>query len=336
MNENPINNMNTLVGYYLNKNIYNKLNVLLIPANTVLKRTHIALLISQEITLNQEDISSIKSVRLMNEAVKETKKAFNIISLNKVIPLDNIKTKIIPLIAQFSLNPDLLSIFTSMETRDEYTYKHSFAVAVIATLIGHWMDLDEIELGDLTISAFLHDIGKLQISEAVLNKSLPLTKEEFGEVKKHPEYGYKMIRATNGMTKRQALAALQHHEREDGSGYPSGIKGSEMGILSKIVAVADVFHAMISKRSYKDSVPLFQVLRELSAGSYGLYDPRVTHCLISKIMTSLIGNRVLLSSGDEAKVIMINIYDLLHPLVKKKQQFIDLSKEKGLEIVKFF
>jgi HD-GYP domain-containing protein (c-di-GMP phosphodiesterase class II) len=93
---------------------------------------------------------------------------------------------------------------------------------------------------------------------------------------------------------------------------------------------------MISKRSYKEALLLFHVLRELDAGTYGLYDPRVVHCLISKIMSALIGSKVLLSNGEAATVILINIHDLLHPMVKKKQQYIDLSKEKELEIVKHY
>ena len=328
--------MNALVGYCLNKNIYNKLEVLLIPTNTVLKSSHISLLISQNITLGAEDVNSISSIRLMEEAIKESKLAFETIKLNKAIPLNDIKTKITPIIAQFSLNPDLLTIISSLETKDEYTYKHSFAVAVISTMIGSWMELSKEELEDLMISAFLHDVGKLLISEAVLNKTVPLTKEEFLELKKHPEYGYQMICSSNGVSEKLALAALQHHEREDGSGYPSGLKGSELGISSKIVAVSDVFHAMISKRSYKVGFPLFQVMRELAEGAYGLYDPRVAHCLIRKIMNALIGNKVLLSNGEEATVILINIHDLLHPLVKNEHHFIDLSKEKGLEIIKHF
>lgn len=326
--------MKALVGNYLNKNIYNKLDVLLIPANTVLKNSHITLLISQNIALGIEDVNSVSSIRLMKEAIQETKLAFETIKLNKAIPLSDIKKRITPLIAQLSLNPDLLSLISLMETKDEYTYKHSFAVAVISTMIGGWMGLDEEALEDLMISAFLHDVGKLQIPETLLNKTVPLTKDEFLELKRHPEYGYEMICRSTGVSERLALAALQHHEREDGSGYPAGLKGSELGIGAKIVAVSDVFHAMISKRSYKEALPLFQVMRELAAGAYELYDPKVIHCFISKLMNALIGSRVLLSSGEEAKVILINIHDLLHPLVKKKQKFIDLSKEKGLEIVK--
>ncbi|QGQ99855.1 HD-GYP domain-containing protein [Paenibacillus psychroresistens] len=324
------------IGYHINKNIYNKLDVLLIPANTVLKLSHINLLISLEIYLDQEDVSSATSVRLMKEAIKETKKAFETIKLKKAIPFESIKANIIPIIAEFSINPNVFSIISSMEAKDEYTYKHSFAVAVISTIIGGWMELDTVEIEDLMISAFLHDVGKLQIPDAVLNKTQPLTKEEFLELKNHPEYGYNMISQTAGISQNQALVALQHHEREDGSGYPSGLKGCDMGILSKIVAVADVFHAMISKRAYKEALPLFQVLRELDAGAYGLYDPRVVHCLISKIMNALIGSRVLLSSGETVTVILINIHDRMHPLVKKEQQFIDLSKEKGIEIVKHY
>lgn len=326
--------MQALVGNYLNKNIYNKSDVLLIPANTILKNTHITLLISQHISLGIEDVNSASSIQLMDEAIKETRVIFETIQLNNAIPLNDIKMKITPLIAQCCLNPDLFSLILILESKDQYTYKHSFAVAVISTLIGGWMGLTGAELDDLMISSFLHDIGKIQIPDTLLNKTVPLTKQEFQEIKKHPEYGYQLICRSEGVSERHALVALQHHEREDGSGYPAGLKGSEIGIDTKIVAVADVFHAMISKRSYKDAIPLFQVMRELMSGAYGLYDPKVIHCFISKIMTALIGSKVLLSDGDEAQVILVNIYDLLHPLVKKQEKFIDLSKKVGLEIVK--
>jgi HD-GYP domain-containing protein (c-di-GMP phosphodiesterase class II) len=328
------NKMEALVGDYLNKNIYNKSDVLLIPAETVLKTSHISFLISQDITLGAEDVTSVSSIRLMQEAIQETKLAFETIKLTKAIPLNEIKTKITPFIAQCSLNPNVLSLVSSLETKDEYTYKHSFAVAVISTMIGGWMGLDEETLEDLMISAFLHDVGKLQIPEALLNKTEPLTKEEFLELKRHPEYGYQMICRSEGVSEKLALAALQHHEREDGSGYPAGLKGSELGLLTKIVAVSDVFHAMISKRSYKEALSLFDVMRELASGAYGLYDPMVVRCFISKLMNALIGSKVLLSDGEVAKIILINAHDLLNPLVKKKQKIIDLSKEKELEIIK--
>jgi HD-GYP domain-containing protein (c-di-GMP phosphodiesterase class II) len=317
--------MNHMIGYYLNKNIYNKLDVLLFPVNTVLHQEHITILASQHIKLSEEDISEITSTH---------KKAFYMIKSSNDIPLENIKKKIIPKIREFSLNPDILSIFTALETKDEYTYKHSFSVAVLSTMIGSWMGLQSSEMDELTISAFLHDIGKLRISDDIINKTVSLNKQEFEEIKKHTLYGYELINNTYGTSEKQALAALQHHEREDGSGYPLGIKGNEMGILSKIVAVSDVFHAMLSKRTYKGALPLFQVLRELSLGAYGLYEPTVIHCLIRKIMNTLIGNNVMLSDGDEAKIIIINIHDLIHPMIRKhKGLFIDLSKEKELEIV---
>jgi HD-GYP domain-containing protein (c-di-GMP phosphodiesterase class II) len=146
VSENERNRMDAWIGYYLNKNIYNKLDVLLIPVNTILTHSHIALLTAQEIFLNHGDVSSATSVRLMKEAIKETKKAFETIKLKKFIPLDNIKTNIIPIIAQVSLNPDLFSIISTLETKDEYTYKHSFAVAVISTIIGMWLDFDSVYL----------------------------------------------------------------------------------------------------------------------------------------------------------------------------------------------
>src|SRR5699024_2163588 len=102
-----------------------------------------------------------------------------------------------------------------------------------------------------------------------------------------PLFGYEIIKDTQGTTEREAITALQHHERMDGSGYPFGLKKDKIDLFSRIVAVADVFHAMTSKRVYSDPSPLYKVLYEMYNESFGLLDPQITHLFIEKIMVSL-------------------------------------------------
>ncbi|MDB5052664.1 MAG: rpfG 6, partial [Bacilli bacterium] len=125
----------------------------------------------------------------------------------------------------------------------------------------------------------------------------------------------------------------QHHEREDGSGYPLGLKGDKIDILSKIVAVADVFHAMTSKRIYHDAIPFHQVLHKMHQDAFGKLDPSITTLFVEKIMSISVGNKALLTDGRLAKIVMINPHNQLNPLVSILSDFVDLSKDQNLNMV---
>src|SRR5699024_4973525 len=137
---------------------------------------------------------------------------------------------------------------------------------------------------------------------------------------------------TVGTNHRQALVALQHHERMDGSGYPHGIPGDEIDYFSRIVAVADVFHAMTSKRSYRDPSPFYEVLQQMNNDTFGVLDPTITKVFVERIMDSLLGNTVLLTNGMQGKIVLIHNNDPIHPLIKVDDDYIDLRKRNGLHI----
>jgi len=245
-----------------------------------------------------------------------------------------VRDKIVPIIIYMSNHPNLNQILLYLEVHDEYVYKHSIAVALLSRLIGKAQGLDEAQLWELTTAGFLHDIGKSQVPSAILNKPGKLTAEEFRIVKEHTVYGYEIIKRSEGISERHAYVALQHHEREDGSGYPFGLKSGEIDAFSKIVAVADVFHAMVSKRVYKDPMPLYQALKELSDNAYGSLEPAITLSFLKRIMDVLIGNQVVLSDGREGRIVMVCSQDPILPVVEIDGHYIDLSKEQGLYLEK--
>jgi HD-GYP domain-containing protein (c-di-GMP phosphodiesterase class II) len=172
------------------------------------------------------------------------------------------------------------------------------------------------------------------IPAEILTKPGPLSEEEYALMKKHTTLGYEMIRDTVGTTHMQALVALQHHERMDGSGYPFGVLGHRITDFSKIVAVADIFHAMTSDRFYRTAAPLYEVLRQMDDSVYGKLDPYICSVFINKLMQSMIGNEVLLTDGQVGKIIMILAHDPLRPLVNIGDDFIDLSRHRQLGIVR--
>ncbi|MGG1518507.1 HD-GYP domain-containing protein [Paenibacillus oryzisoli] len=320
------------VGFRVNKNIYNSLGVLVLPALSNLTRKDIEMLLQQKITLNEDDVEHVSIQHLVHSSIQEIKIVFDKVRTTEQIPFDHLQERIIPIVTDMSMHPELQHILTHLEQHDEYTYRHSIGVALISRLIGKAKGLDEQELRELTTAAFLHDIGKVKIPNGIINKPEKLTDEEFAQIKNHTVYGYELIKCTTGIPYRQALVALQHHEREDGSGYPYGLKGDDIDPHSKIIAVADVFHAMISKRVYKNPVPFYRVLREMSANAYGALEASTTLCFIKRIMDMLIGSKVILSNGYEAKIIMVSSDDPVHPLVEVNGRYIDLSKNQSIHL----
>lgn len=133
-----------------------------------------------------------------------------------------------------------------------------------------------------------------------------------------------------------ALAALQHHEREDGSGYPSGLTKSDIHPYAQIAAVADIYSAMTSKRVYQSKQELISVLREINNLSFGKLNAKTVQAFIQHLMPNFIGKRVLLNTGDIGVIIMNNLVDIFRPLVKVDGMFVDLSRERNVAIVEIY
>ncbi len=173
-----------------------------------------------------------------------------------------------------SYNETIGGLIGSVEARDPSTQGHSLRVAQIATLIGEAMHLSPEDLHKLHQAGVLHDVGKIGVPDAVLNKPASLTDEEFAVIRRHTVRGEAMIRTIPSL--RATLPGIRsHHERWDGSGYPDGLAGEAIPLQGRILAVADVFDAMTSPRAYRRAHQLDAVLRELREGAGTRYDPEV-------------------------------------------------------------
>ncbi|MEH7224368.1 HD-GYP domain-containing protein [Bacillus sp. JJ1566] len=268
----------------------------------------------------------------LEEAIDQVQDIFYFVKRHTKLPLAEIKQTVIPIIQTASEIPQFFHLFYQLQSADDYTYRHNIGVGVIATLIGKWLTLSDKDLTALTIAATLHDIGKTKIPTEILNKPGKLTKAEYEVVKKHTIYGYEILKNTEGISHEISLVALQHHEREDGKGYPFGLKGSRISYFSKIVAVADVFHAMSSNRVYHDATPFYQVIKQMNDDMFGKLDPTILVPFLQQIMNALIGHPVLLTDGQIGRIKYINPFDLLNPLVEVSNTIIDLSVQKSIQI----
>jgi len=174
-----------------------------------------------------------------------------------------------------ALRSSLICAFNQLlDLKDLNTGVHSTRLAEWALHVAGELGLDQSYLGDIEVAALLHDIGKIGIADAILNKPAKLTAEEYELMKKHPEYGWAVLRQVPGM-ERASLIILHHHESYDGKGYPGGLKGEEIPIGSRIVSVIDAFDAMVSSRPYRQGLPFEEAERRLLQASGTQFDARV-------------------------------------------------------------
>lgn len=175
----------------------------------------------------------------------------------------------------------------ALDSRDSYTMHHSENVAKYALMIAKQMKLSKEMCTTIYIGGLLHDIGKIGIQETILNKPGKLTDEEYQVIKTHPMIGYDMIKNVDRFHEDGVLdIVLYHHERYDGSGYPLGLRGSEIPFVARIVAVADAFDAMTSNRVYRDKLELDYALNEIRENIGIQFDPQIAETFLSLFDTN--------------------------------------------------
>jgi HD-GYP domain-containing protein (c-di-GMP phosphodiesterase class II) len=167
-----------------------------------------------------------------------------------------------------------------LDLKDLNTGVHSTRLAEWGMRVGQELGLEEAVLQNLEVAALLHDIGKVGIPDAILRKPERLDTEEYALMKKHAEFGWAVLRMLPGF-ERAALDILHHHESFDGRGYPAGLKGSEIPVVSRIVCVIDAFDAMVSSRPYRKGLPYEEAVRRLNEASGTQFDPVVVKSFLS-------------------------------------------------------
>ncbi|HBR29742.1 MAG TPA: hypothetical protein DD789_09955 [Firmicutes bacterium] len=197
-------------------------------------------------------------------------------------------------------NEDCLYDIIDLKTADNYLYNHSLNVCVISILMGKELDFDRDGLKEIALGAFLHDLGKAYIKSAV-KKLQELSLLDTVQIKQHAKRGFDILRPN--FSSRVAQIAYQHHEREDGSGYPLGLIGIDIPVYSKIVAIADSFDAMVSRRVYENPQWNEQALEELEQESPTKYDPTVVAALRRSVALFPIGSVVQLTDGEQRVVV---------------------------------
>ncbi len=231
-----------------------------------------------------------------------------------------------------------VSGLTEICTTDAYTYMHSVDVCVLSLTVGVELRFAKKDLIRLGTGSILHDLGKTRIPLEILNKPGRLTAEEFAEIKKHPVLGYEMLLSkTNEIDSETASIVLDHHERYDGSGYPRGLRGEDIGIMPAICAISDVYNAITTDRVYRKAFPAYEAYELLMGSGNTMFDADVVNTFLLCISPYPIGSLVRLSNGLIARVIKTRKNQPFRPIIglldaNQKNGELDLMKENNIVI----
>lgn len=199
---------------------------------------------------------------------------------------------------------------------DNYTYVHCIDTAMMSIFLGTALGLDKNLLKELGIASILHDIGKTKISNSIINKKAPLTKEEFAEIKKHTIYGRNILSSYDIVSENILRGVTEHHERIDGKGYPYGLKGNEINYLAKIVSLCDVFSAVSAKRCYRDKFDPQKAYDLILSSSNLNFDPEIVNVFMKTFSVYPLGCCVKLSNGIEGYVVKQNKAAPYKPVIR--------------------
>jgi len=177
-------------------------------------------------------------------------------------------------IHNYNLRGYVEELINIVEIKSPSTASHCFRVSALALKIGKVFYLSSDDMEELFIASMLHDLGKILVNDKILNKPNKLTEEEYEIMKGHSQKGFKILRDIEGMSNISEII-LHHHERYDGSGYPCGLKGRQIPFLSRIIAVADSFDAMISDRPYGRKMSVDEAIKELERNKNAQFDRNI-------------------------------------------------------------
>ena len=279
---------------------------------------------SQKVAASSEfrtfQIEYVQAVELMKQmfvaAIKE----------NRPIDTKKLLDSVADLFQSRSTIAEMFDMLYNMRTTSNSVYAHCLNVALISRMIGRWLRFERHDLDVLTLAGLTHDIGKLLIPSDILNKPGALTDEEFAKIKQHPMLGYEILKKQPDLDARIKKAALMHHERCDGSGYPTGLTEDYIDNFAMIVAIADVYDAMTAARAYRSPLCPFEVISRFENDGFQKYYTRYILVFLKQIANTYQSNRVILSDGRGCNIVMLNQNALSRPIVQfDDKSCLDLS-----------
>ncbi|HAV43190.1 TPA: HD-GYP domain-containing protein [bacterium] len=264
-----------------------------------------------------EGVPEVISLKTKKAAMEVVAKAIDDIRIGKVLELNPVKKVVKDMVEEALTNYQwaMLSLI-KIRSFDKYTFTHSVNVALLSIIIGIELKFNRDELNRLALGAILHDLGKINIDHSILIKPGPLNEEEFAQIRKHPLDGYQMLPFDSGGAKMARTIAKQHHERENGTGYPEGLIGNQIDEFAAIVAVADVYDALTTDRPYRNRLLPYEAMKTIIAMSGSGFRKKIAGALLSAMAIYPQGSFVRLNTGEIAMIIRPNRRAILRPAIR--------------------
>ncbi|MEO2267178.1 HD-GYP domain-containing protein [Pseudoalteromonas sp. YIC-656] len=256
-----------------------------------------------------------KASALYNEAKNLQMKAFADIKAGLVIDVAPFKDVAQGFMDSVFRQQDALTCLTRMREKDAYLMEHSINVSILITIFAKHLRLDSQLTHELATGALLHDIGKIKISDDILQKPGKLTEQEFLEVQQHARFSKEILEQA-GLSGVAVEIAGYHHERIDGTGYPFGVKGEELSIYARMASIVDVYDALTAERVYKVGMTPIQAFKLLNEGAGSKFDETLLTLFIQCIGVHPVGTLVKLSNHKVGIVSRSNPSNPLKPTVK--------------------
>lgn len=288
---------------------------------------------AEEIAVTQEEVSQSNLAFSENyeNLFKLLKKVFYDARNGQTPPVMEIRTQLEATL----LNIDQYNILTFVPKNfraNEYLIHHSIMVSLTSYQLAKWHNFQQKDWIPVALAGLLHDIGSVKVDSAIFEKTGKLTPVEMEELRKHTVYGYQIIKNMPAINEGVKLGTLQHHEREDGSGYPLSLKGDKIHVYSKILAIADIFHAMTNERCYHKITSPYLVLEDLLKESFGKLDPTLVQTFINRVTSLQNGTLVRLSDNRLGEIVFADRSYPTRPWISVNGTIVNLMVERSLFI----
>lgn len=254
--------------------------------------------------------------RILSEANQVAERVMEDARLGRQIELDPAREVIGQAVASIVRNQDALIGLNRIRSVDRYTFEHSINVAVLMIAFARSLELERSLIEEIGLGALLHDVGKIRIPEAILNKPGKLTPAEFEIIRGHVVYGHEILTQTSDISEIALDVVLEHHERIDGTGYPEGKPRESISQFGQMAAIVDVYDALTTRRIYHDAMPPHEALRNLLQWSPQQFDRTLVQQFVRCVGIYPIGTLVRLESERLAVVVETGRERLLKPVVR--------------------
>lgn len=335
-----------IIGSLLSNDVYTSLGNMVVPKDTLITKYILNKLLKfgiekvstykiNTISRNDDYIKRNDTQKKYIEDANKAKQLLQDLASGKQLNLNVVESISENLYSKLNDCGSLIDCVNSVRIADEYTYSHMINVSIYSMLIAKWMGMSKEQIKDVVMAGILHDVGKSRIPLEILNKKGSLTESEFKIMKKHTVYGFEIIKDNKDISMDVKRAVVMHHEKENGLGYPYGIKGSQKNIYSKILTVADIFDAITSNRVYKRRQTPFSAFRELERIKYDVVDPIVMMTMLFNMPNYYVGSKVRMQNGEIGEVVYVPHQCAYAPVIKVDEKFYDFSNEEEDLIVEF-